>query len=50
MNFLPESVRRLDFQNPKLDSANKDEHLHEFAGLSIHEKTREVKRDGRRLN
>ena len=26
-----------------------DEHLHEFAGLSIHEQTREVKRDGRRL-
>lgn len=25
----------------------KDEHLHEFAGLSIHEQTREVKRDGR---
>jgi DNA-binding response OmpR family regulator len=24
----------------------KDEHLHEFAGLSIHEQTREVKRDG----
>ena len=23
-----------------------DEHLHEFAGLSIHEQTREVKRDG----
>lgn len=25
----------------------KDEYLHEFAGLSIHEQTREVKRDGR---
>ncbi len=24
----------------------KDEHLHEFAGLSIHEQSREVKRDG----
>lgn len=27
----------------------KDEYLHEFAGLSIHEKTREVKRDGRQF-
>lgn len=27
----------------------KDEHLHEFAGLSIHEQTREVKRDERQI-
>ena len=27
----------------------KDEYLHEFAGLSIHEQTREVKRDGRQI-
>lgn len=28
----------------------KDENLHEFAGLSIHEKTREVERDGRQID
>lgn len=34
----------LRFSTPKAEE--KDEHLHEFAGLSIHEQTREVKRDG----
>lgn len=34
----------LRFSAPKAEE--KDEHLHEFAGLSIHEQTREVKRDG----
>ncbi|MCG7334904.1 response regulator transcription factor [Sporosarcina sp. ACRSM] len=34
----------LRFSTPKTEE--KDEHLHEFAGLSIHEQTREVKRDG----
>ena len=34
--------------SPRLESQQvADEHLHEFAGLSIHEQTREVKRDGR---
>ena len=34
--------------SPRLESQLvEDEHLHEFAGLSIHEQTREVKRDGR---
>jgi len=28
----------------------KDESLHEFSGLSIHEKTREVERDGRQID
>lgn len=28
----------------------KDESLHEFSGLSIHEKTREVERDGRKID
>ena len=31
-------------------TAGKDEDLHEFAGLSIQEKTREVKRDGRQID
>ncbi|MFC5589450.1 response regulator transcription factor [Sporosarcina soli] len=34
----------LRFSAPKVPE--KDEYLHEFAGLSIHEQTREVKRDG----
>lgn len=33
----------LRFSTPKI--TEKDEYLHEFAGLSIHEQTREVKRD-----
>ena len=31
-------------------ASQKEEHFHEYAGLSIHEKTREVKRDGRRVD
>lgn len=31
-------------------SGKKDEHLHEFAGLSIHEQSRDVKRDGESIS
>ena len=37
--------------SPRMETQQvKDEHLHEFAGLSIQEKTREVKRDGRMID
>ncbi len=40
----------LRFSKSQSLTMKKDEHLHEFAGLSIHEQTREVKRDGRPID
>ncbi|MER2089728.1 MAG: response regulator transcription factor [Sporosarcina sp.] len=38
------------FSKPPTSAPEKDEHLHEYAGLSFHEQTREVKRDGRSID
>jgi len=39
----------LRFSKAQSSVSTKDKYLHEFAGLSIHEQTREVKRDGRKV-
>ena len=40
----------LRFSKSKTATPTKDKHLREFAGLSIHEQTREVKRNGRLID
>ena len=49
MNYSQGFVRHLDSLNLWQPVETKDEHLLEFAGLSIHEQTREVKRNGRSI-
>ncbi|MBE1555261.1 response regulator transcription factor [Sporosarcina limicola] len=39
----------LRFSKGKVASLEEDDYLHKFAGLSMHEQTREVKRDGRTI-